>query len=188
MKTRNFTILIDTYKARLRTWRSEEIQTGAQSRAKANRLSSTEEAKEIEARRAPAGPSTYIPPFQLGRIVMRAGLLTIIGAPTALRGNQIRDLRDSQLIIHELKNVQPARCTPLAMTVTNTKTSRSSAHMENFVGIVRSSDRTACTINYLSSYKAYLHDVSWVGDSLCYSVVPKPSTKHSNPTPSFLHR
>lgn len=151
--TRSFKILVDTWKAQLDTWRSNHVDTGAQSRAKTNRLTSAEEKRETDARRSM--PSGVIS----DRIIMRSGFMSIVGAPTLLRGIQLRHLRDAKLIIHELKNVGPAPCTPLAMSVTNTKTSRSSAHIENFVGIVRSHDRTACAINYLASYKAYLHDV-----------------------------
>ena len=153
IKTTLFQRFIEGYGAQLEAWRSKTIKTGAESRAKTRRLTEKEEEQVTKARRVTNSAIT-------DRIVMRAGFMSIIGAPTLLRGNQLRDLRDSQLIIHELKNVGPAPCTPVAMTVTNTKTSRTSAHMENFVGMVRSSDRTACAVNFLASFKAYHHDVS----------------------------
>lgn len=93
-------------------------------------------------------------------MVMRTGTMYLLSKATVLRGIDIRNLRDAQIMVHNMEAVGPAPCKAIAMTLTQGKTVNSLAHDENVVGFIRSKDRDNCAVGSLASYKVYTEQMS----------------------------
>lgn len=117
-----------------------------------NRRFTTDEAKAMTT-------TMWSSPFADKIIVRTATMYTLLNG-TAMRGIEIRDVRDAQFGIRVLDSVGPAKCVVIAMVFTAAKTANSFAHCEITRGITRSKNRDKCPVGFLSAYKVYKEDLS----------------------------
>jgi len=95
------------------------------------------------------------------RIQMRNYVLMLVGDACGRRGGEIRDFKPSLMMVRELPDVGPAKCSAIAISIRKFKEGNSSsAHNELLTGFMRHKNRLQCPIGALAAYLVWLNDLS----------------------------
>jgi hypothetical protein len=77
------------------------------------------------------------------------------------RGDELRNLRNAMLFLHELKHTNPVSpCTVIGASLRHVK--EYSENTEHLIGWVRSKDRMACPVGALACYFAWMIDIAHI--------------------------
>lgn len=94
------------------------------------------------------------------RAQVRGLLFHCLQKPIGRRGDEIRNLRNAMLFLHELKHVQPSHCVVVGASLRHAK--ENAENTEHLIGWMRSEDRWACPIGALACYFVWLVDITGV--------------------------
>lgn len=159
LKAKSFRMFVDDLKKKIKEWQKTRDFTAANSAMIKKRITPAE-SKAIKDATLNGDLVGSISKTTADQIHMRTIAMSAISNSTLLRSKDVRSLRDSQMMMHELPDIKPANCVALMWTLNNGKTLNSLMHEENAVGCIEHADPTLSTPIIMAAFKVFQEDLS----------------------------
>jgi hypothetical protein len=159
LKAKSFRMFVDDLKKQIKEWQKTRDFTAANSAMIKKRITPGE-SKAIQDAVLNGDLVGSISKTTADQIHMRTIAMSAISNSTLLRSKDVRSLRDSQMMMHELPDIKPANCTALMWSLNNGKTLNSLMHEENAVGCIEHADPTLSSPIIMAAFKVFQEDLS----------------------------